>query len=109
MRTGSLLTSIPSELHEESVSTLVDRGGARIERIVSRGHASPPDFWYDQDGAEWVTVVQGRARVEFADHGVVELGPGDWLDIAAHERHRVAWTQPGIDTIWLAVHNEDGA
>ena len=31
------------------------------------------------------------------------LGPGDWVDIAAHRRHRVAWTDPEHPTVWLAV------
>ena len=34
----------------------------KIERIVSRGHASPEDFWYDQEENEWVMVVKGTAR-----------------------------------------------
>ena len=77
----------------------------RIERIVSRGHASPPDFWYDQDWHEFVLLMSGRARLELADGApVVELEPGDWLDIKAHVRHRVDWTDPEQDTVWLAVH-----
>ncbi|MBM4012709.1 MAG: hypothetical protein FJ286_15285 [Planctomycetes bacterium] len=42
-------------------------------------------------------------RLEFEDH-VVEMGPGDWLDIPAHHKHRVAWTSPNEPTVWLAVH-----
>ena len=38
-----------------------------------------------------------------ADGAVVELAPGDWIDLPAGLRHRVAWTAPGTDTIWLAV------
>lgn len=33
----------------------------------------------------------------------VRMGPGDSLLIRPHERHRVAWTAPGVDTVWLAV------
>ena len=32
------------------------------------------------------------------------LGPGDYVHLPAHVRHRVAWTEAGRDTIWLAVH-----
>jgi hypothetical protein len=28
---------------------------------------------------------------------------GDWIDLARGVRHRVAWTDPARDTIWLAV------
>ncbi|MFP8878842.1 MAG: phosphoribosylaminoimidazole carboxylase, partial [Myxococcota bacterium] len=31
------------------------------------------------------------------------LGPGDHLNIPAHTRHRVAWTDPDQATIWLAI------
>ena len=34
----------------------------RIERIVSRGQASPPGFWYDQETDEWVLLVSGARR-----------------------------------------------
>ncbi len=89
---------------EEFVEELLRRPGVRIERIVSRGHSSPPGFWYDQDETEWVVLVSGGARLSFERRGEpVELGPGDWIEIAAHERHRVDWTDPDRDTVWLAV------
>jgi cupin 2 domain-containing protein len=77
----------------------------RVERIVSRGHCSGADAWYDQDGDEWVLVVQGHARLEVAgETDLVEMKAGDWVILPAHVRHRVAWTDPLVDTVWLAVH-----
>ena len=32
---------------------------------MSRAHASPEGFWYDQDWPEWVTVLQGSAGLLF--------------------------------------------
>ena len=79
--------------------------GTKIERIVSRGQASPPDFWYDQETDEWVMVLAGRARLEIeGEETPVELGPGQWIDLPAHTRHRVAWTSDDPPTVWLAVH-----
>jgi cupin 2 domain-containing protein len=105
MEVRNLFSGIPPLLTEEAVDTLAASPGLRIERIVSRGHASAPGFWYDQDHNEWVLVVQGRARILFADRpDPVELGPGDHLLIGAHVRHRVAWTAPDQETVWLAVH-----
>jgi cupin 2 domain-containing protein len=76
----------------------------RIERIVSRGHQSPPDSWYDQSEHEWVVLLTGAARLRFAEPStVVELFPGDHVHIGPHVRHRVEWTAPDRDTIWLAV------
>jgi len=86
------------------MDALLTRPGLRIERIVSRGQASPPGFWYDQAEAEWVVVLAGAARLRFQDETEARaLGPGDWLDIAPHRRHRVEWTDPTVATVWLAV------
>ena len=83
---------------------LLTRPGLRIERIVSRGQASPSGFWYDQPEAEWVMVLAGAARLRFQDEAQARvLGPGDCLDIAPHRRHRVDWTDPSAATVWLAV------
>ncbi len=89
---------------EEFFERLAHGNDCRIERIVSRGHCSPEGFWYDQEEREWVMVISGRARLQFADpEESVELGPGEWIDIPAHRRHRVAWTAREENTIWLAV------
>ncbi len=106
MRPGNLYTDIPPELPEELVQVLAEgRGRVRIERIVSRGQASPPGFWYDQEGAEWVVLLRGSAVLRFeGEDEVVPLAPGDWLEIPPGRRHRVEETAAGEDTVWLAVH-----
>jgi cupin 2 domain-containing protein len=65
---------------------------------------SPKSGWYDQARNEFVLLLQGAARIEFEDGTMAELAAGDWLDITAHRRHRVAWTDTNEDTVWLAVH-----
>ena len=79
----------------------------RVERIVSRGHASPPDSWYDQEEHEWVVVLAGEARLQFDDGASLEMKPGNYVLIPAHRRHRVEWTTPQMDTVWLAVSYRD--
>ena len=102
---GNLLTPLPAAGPEEVVTALLTRPGLRIERIVSHGHASPAGFWYDQPQAEWVLVLAGAARVAFeGEAGARELGVGDTIEIAAHRRHRVEWTDPSQPTVWLAIH-----
>lgn len=94
----------PGRLTDERLDTLLARPGLRIERIVSTGQCSPPGFWYDQAEGEWVAVLQGEARLRFADEPADRhLRAGDHLDIAPHRRHRVEWTQPDAPTVWLAV------
>ena len=100
----NLLAPLPDAGAVERIDALLTRPGLRIERIVSRGQASPPGFWYDQPEAEWVLVLAGAARLRFEDESEARiLGPGDWVDIAPHRRHRVEWTDPTVPTVWLAV------
>lgn len=104
MRTGSLLNHIPALLTAEISDSLVDSRHVRIERIVSRGHCSDPDFWYEQKENEWVMVVKGEARLRFEDGDkTVHLAEGMYVDIPAGARHRVEWTGADADTVWLAV------
>ncbi|MEO8496473.1 MAG: cupin domain-containing protein, partial [Planctomycetota bacterium] len=63
---------------------------------------SAEGFWYNQQEHEWVVVLQGAARLQFEDE-LVELRPGDFVNIPAHRKHRVEWTTPDEPTIWLAV------
>ena len=101
----NLFLDLPDAVREEGTDVLASSDQVRIERIVSRGQKSPPGFWYDQEWDEWVVVLKGRAKLRFEDRsGEVELGPGDWMNIPAHARHRVEWTDEDQDTIWLAVH-----
>ncbi len=102
---GNLLSGILASLAEEAFDTLLARPGLRIERIVSTGHASPADFWYDQPQDEWVCVISGAASL-FIEYEAAPrlLRAGDWIEIPAHVRHRVEWTDPTQPTVWLAVH-----
>ncbi len=102
---GNLFADIPGALAQEEIATLVASPAVRIERIVSRGQASPPGFWYDQPQDEWVIVLAGRAELAFEnDDAPLRMDPGDYVHIPAHRRHRVAWTDPAQATVWLAVH-----
>jgi len=101
----NLYDGIPNELPEELFTGILETGALRVERIVSQGHTSPEGFWYDQEQNEWVIVLEGAARIRFeGGTDVVELGPGDYLTIPAHKRHRVEWTAPDQRTVWLAMH-----
>jgi cupin 2 domain-containing protein len=99
----NLLADLPAQLPEELIQTLLSTPQVRIERIISQGHVSLPGFWYDQSEDEWVILIQGAARLRM-DDGMVELKPGDFLNIPAHRKHRVEWTAPDELTIWLAIY-----
>ena len=105
MKAENLLEGIPADLSEELLTTIQRSEGVRIERIVSQGQASPEGFWYDQDESEWVLVLEGNAAVQFeGEVDPVELQRGSYLNIPAHARHRVVWTDPRQKTVWLAIH-----
>jgi cupin 2 domain-containing protein len=104
MLVENLFHHIPREPPAELFTDLLRTDHFHVERIVSAGHASPAGGWYDQAGQEWVLVLAGAARLEFADGASVELGAGDYLNIPAHRKHRVAWTDPSRPTVWLAIH-----
>lgn len=99
----NLLSNLPASLPEELVDVLVSHGEMRIERIVSTGQASGEDFWYDQEEHEWVLLLEGSARLMYADGRLLTLEAGDHVTIPACERHRVDWTDPDRPTVWLAV------
>ena len=100
----NLLAPLPHRPATEVFECLLEREGFTLERIVSFGHTTAPDSWYDQDRDEWVLLLSGGARLRFEERDPVDLGPGDALLIPAHCRHRVEWSQPGCETVWLALH-----
>jgi cupin 2 domain-containing protein len=109
LRTGKLFASVPAHLEQEETTILAELPGARIERIVSTGQASPPGFWYDQDWAEWVVVLTGSAGLSIEGEAEPRtLAPGDWAEIPPRVRHRVEWTDADEPTVWLAVHIKGG-
>ncbi|MCV6637242.1 cupin domain-containing protein [Candidatus Albibeggiatoa sp. nov. NOAA] len=99
---SNLFDNIPNDLQEEQFIDLIKNEQVRIERIVSTGHTSPEGFWYDQAEHEFVIVLEGHAIVEFEDHEM-ELKRGDFLNIEAHQKHRVKYTDTDNTTVWLAV------
>lgn len=103
----NLFTDLLTALPEEMIEVLAENQHVRIERIVSKGHASPEDYWYDQDEAEWVIVLTGEAKLLFEGEALITMRPGDHILIPAHRRHRVEWTTPDEPTVWLAVFYSD--
>ncbi len=101
-RAKNIFAAVPQISRDEHFLNLFESPAVRIERIVSRSHSSPTDFWYDQRQTEWVLLVRGQATLEFANGELVGLKEGDYLAIPPHVKHRVRET--AAETIWLAVH-----
>ncbi len=104
MNINNFSDKIPSNIREEITEQIISNDKIRIERIISKGQFSPENYWYDQEESEWVILIKGRARLSFApEDEMIELKEGDYLNIPAHKKHRVEWTDPENETIWLAV------
>ncbi|MFS1444299.1 MULTISPECIES: cupin domain-containing protein [unclassified Vibrio] len=99
----NIYADIPSSLPNEMFNALISNENIRIERILSHGHSSPEEGWYNQDENEWVMVLEGQGVIEFEDGRVVTLSKGDYINIAGREKHKVIGTVENVVTIWLAV------
>jgi cupin 2 domain-containing protein len=101
----NLLTPLGRNVSEEITEQLLQGSEFQLQRIVSTGQATPAEQWYDQETEEWVVLLQGQAEILFAGspHPVL-LQVGDFLNIPAHCRHRVQWTDRDRETVWLVLH-----
>jgi cupin 2 domain-containing protein len=105
INSGNVFSNIPHYMGDEVFDTILAFDGFEIKRIISKGHQSHPDYWYDQERNEWVMVLNGSAALKFKNgDNVVEMMPGSYVHIPAHCKHRVEWTDPDVETIWLAVY-----
>ena len=104
MEKSNIFNNLPKELKDEIFENIISKDSLKIERIISKGHTSPKSGWYEQESDEWVLVLQGEAVLSFEDKDDVKLSAGDYINIPAHTKHKVSWTQPDSETIWLAVH-----
>lgn len=103
MKSQNIFDSIPESLDEEVFDLLLKNEKIKIERIISKGHTSPKSGWYNQNKNEWVIVLKGEALIAFENGENVKLNAGSHLHISAHTKHKVEWTAPETETIWLAV------
>ncbi|MGH7802326.1 MAG: cupin domain-containing protein [Thermodesulfobacteriota bacterium] len=102
---GNIFSNIPKHIPQEMFEEIITEENIKIERIISKGHATPDDKWYDQDKNEWVILLKGSAGLLFeGEDNPITLHPGDYILIPAHIKHRVEWIDETEETIWLAIH-----
>jgi cupin 2 domain-containing protein len=104
MNKSNIFNNIPKDLKNELFEDIVKTDQLKIERIVSYGHTSPKTGWYESGVNEWVIVLKGEAILSFEKSEDVKLNAGDYINIAAFLKHKVSWTLPNSETIWLAIH-----
>jgi mannose-6-phosphate isomerase-like protein (cupin superfamily) len=104
VKVDNLLTRLPAAKRQEAFTELLARPGIRVERIVSRGQATPEDTPMVQLQDEWVLLLEGAAGLRIEDSDEVTLHPGDHVWIARGQKHWVTWTAKDRPSVWLAVH-----
>lgn len=105
MKAANLFADIPADLADEVFEPLVQTPSLKLERIVSAEQMTPRE-WYDQERDEWVVLLSGSAGLLLeGEPETLVLGPGDYVLIPAHRRHRVEWTEE--KSVWLALHYRD--
>jgi cupin 2 domain-containing protein len=104
LKSENIFQAIPDVIEEEIFEILARSHSVKIERIISKGHQSPESGWYDETQNEWVIVLKGEAIIAFESGEQEKLVAGSYINIPAHTKHRVAWTKPNSETVWLAVH-----
>ncbi len=105
MKPRNLFSKIPESMPNEIYGTLLKTDHFRLERIVSAGQSTPPGVWFDDETNEWVILLRGSAGLLLeGEKKETVMGPGDYVHIPAHKRHRVEWTDRKQKTVWLALH-----
>jgi cupin 2 domain-containing protein len=105
MVTKNIFWGFPGPMMGEMSETLLNTQHFRLERIISSGQMTPPGEWFDQESNEWVVLLSGNAGLLFeGETEVCVMRPGDYVQIPAHRRHRVEWTDREQKTVWLALH-----
>ena len=101
----NIFSDIQKHVPDEILENILQTDQFKIERIISRGHSTADGKWYDQDKNEWVMVLKGSAGLLFEGNDkAVIMKTGDYINIPAHRKHRVEWTEPEEETIWLAIY-----
>ncbi len=89
----------------EIIENILETGQFCVKRIVSRGQATAPGEWLQQADNEWVILLSGAAELCFEHSSAnMDMAAGDHVFIPALTRHRVEWTDPSQDSVWLALH-----
>ena len=101
---NNLYSEIPQNIPSEIFDDILISEKLRIERIISQGQSSEEGFWYDQNENEWIILLRGKAKLLLEGEALArDLHEGDFLNIPAHKKHRIEWTDSKQKNIWLAI------
>jgi len=75
-----------------------------IEKIISTGQSTNEGEWFEEEGDEWVILLQGTSELKFFNGEDYKMKAGDYLLIPSNSKHRVVTTSLDPPCVWLAIH-----
>ena len=103
---NNIYAKIPSNIPKELTAILSKTKNIKIEKIISKGHITEQNKWYNQSKNEFVLILQGAGKILFEDKKIITLKKGDYIIIPKKTKHKVVYTSKNPKTIWLAVFYE---
>jgi cupin 2 domain-containing protein len=92
------------DITKEVFVELFKNNNCVVEKIISTGQNTNENEWLEEDGDEWVILLQGTSELKFFNGEYCKMKPGDYLLIPSNTKHRVTSTSVNPPCIWLAVH-----
>lgn len=92
------------DLTDEMFIKLFEKENCAIEKIISSGQVTKEGEWLEEDGDEWVILLQGESEIKFHNGDIIKMKAGDYTLIPAKNKHRVEYTSSDPKCIWLTVH-----
>ena len=68
---SNIYSDIPDDLTHEVIDEILRNGALKLERIVSKGHETSKDQWYDQEKNEWVILLKSSAGLMIEGEGEI--------------------------------------
>ena len=63
-----------------------------LEKIISKGYATPAAKWIIEETNEFVLLLKGKAELVFEDEQKIKLTEGDYFVIPKKTKHKVTRT-----------------
>ena len=95
----NIFSEIPDRLKDELFEDIISSKNIKIERIISDGHTSPKNGWYESKQNEWVILLQGEAILSFDKGDDLTLNVGDYVNIPSLKKHKVSYTSKSQKSI----------
>jgi cupin 2 domain-containing protein len=88
----------------ENYSKILLGNSFHLEKIISKGYATPENKWIIEKTNEFVMLLKGKAELLFENGQNIKLSEGDYLVIPKYTKHKVTRTSRKPICYWLTIH-----